>query len=93
VRPPSAQHDRQQEQVRIHKHGQIRAQARHAEKHRHEQTRDQAAQALVDLPRKYWRFADQDAGDERAEHGVNPDQVRDHRHRAHQEQDDGDHRG
>ena len=37
---------------------------------------DQAAQLLVDVPGQDRRFADQDAGDEGAEHGVHADQVR-----------------
>ena len=36
------------------------------------------------------RFADQDAGDEGAEHGMHADQVRGQRHRAHDHQDRGD---
>ena len=38
------------------------------------------------------RFADQHAGDEGAEHGVDADQVGDQRHDAHDHQDHGDRR-
>ena len=56
--------------------GEIGAQAGDAEEHRHEQGRDQAAQLLVDMAGEDRRFADQDAGDEGAEHGVHADQMR-----------------
>ena len=48
-----------------------------AEEHRREEGRDQAAQLLVDMAGQDRRFADQDAGDEGAEHGVHADQVGD----------------
>ena len=60
--------------------GEIGAEAGEAEEDRHEQRGDQAAQLLVDLPRQDRRFADQDAGDEGAEHGVHADRVGDQRH-------------
>ena len=41
---------------------------------------DQAAQLLVDLPGQDRRLADQNAGDEGAEHGVDADRMRDQRH-------------
>ncbi|MGY3407485.1 hypothetical protein ACVWZV_003598 [Bradyrhizobium sp. GM5.1] len=54
---------------------------------------DQPAQPLVDLPRQDRGLPDQNAGDEGTEHGVDADQMRDQRHRAHQQQDHRDDRG
>ena len=65
--------DGEQRQIGVLEHGQIGAQAGQAEEHRHEQRDDQAAQLLVDVPGQDRRFADQDAGDEGAEHGVDAD--------------------
>ena len=55
---------------------QIGAQAGDAEEHRHEQRGDEPAQLLVDMAGQDRRFADQDAGDEGAEHGVHADRMR-----------------
>ncbi|MCP1915286.1 hypothetical protein J2R96_007766 [Bradyrhizobium elkanii] len=68
------------------------AEAGKPEEYRQEQARDQPAQPLVGLPGQDRGFPDQHAGDEGAEHGVHADQMRDHRHPAHQQQDHGDHR-
>ena len=81
---------RQHQQIRVFQHRQVGTQAGEAEKHRHEQAADQPAQPLVDLPGQDRRFPDHDARNERAEHGMHADQMRDHRHHAHQEQDHGD---
>ena len=63
-----------------------------AEEHRREEGDDQAAQLLVDVAGEDRRFADQNAGDEGAEHGMHADQIRDQRHRAHDDEDGGDDR-
>ena len=44
------------------------------------------------MTRQNWRFANQDARDKCAEDGVHADQISDQRHRAHDQQDGGDHR-
>ena len=54
-----------------------------AEEHRHEERDDQAAQLLVDVLGQDRRFADQDAGDEGAEHGMHADHMRGQRHQPH----------
>ena len=81
-----------QREVGILENGQVGAEPGQAEEHRHEQRHDEAAKLLVDVPREDRRFADQDAGDKRAEHGVDADQLRRQRHRDHDHQDGGDDR-
>ena len=50
-----------------------------------------AAQLFVDVACEDWGFADQDAGDEGAKHGMHADQMRDERHDAHDHENGGDH--
>jgi hypothetical protein len=61
-------------------------------KNRHEQRDDQAAQLFIDMARQDRRFADENAGDECTEHGVDADQLRGQRHRRHDDQDRSDDR-
>ena len=68
------QPERQKQEVRVLQDGEIGAQAGEPEEHRHEQGDDQAAQLLVDVPGEDRRLADQNAGHEGAEHGVDADQ-------------------
>ena len=82
----------QQQHIAGRQDGQIGGQAGHAEEHRREERGDDAAQLLVDMLGQDRRFADQDAGDEGAEHGMNADRMGDQRHRAHDDQDGGDDR-
>ena len=107
VRPPSSgadegaaelaeagdqdQPDGEQRNLRVGEDGEIGAQAGNAEEHRRKERGDQAAQLLVDMTGEDRGFADQNAGDEGAEHGVHADQIGDQRHAAHDDEDRGDH--
>ena len=86
------QQPRQDQHRRIGQHVEIGAEPSHAEKHRHEQRDDQAAQLLVDMAGQDRRLADQHAGDKGAEHGMDADRMGDQRHDAHHDQDRRDHR-
>ena len=62
-------------EIGIAQYRQIGAETGEAEEHRHEEaSMISPRKLLVDLPRQDRRLADQDAGDEGAEHGVDADQ-------------------
>ncbi len=66
----------QQGDLRVREDGEICAQAGNAKEHRREERRNDAAQLFVDMLGEDRRLADQDAGDEGAEHGMHADQHR-----------------
>ena len=84
--------DRKERDLRIGHDGEVGGQSGNAEEHRRKERGDKPAQLFVDMARQDRGFADEDAGDEGAEHGVHADQVRDERHDAHDAEDGGDHR-
>src|SRR5215469_13050389 len=63
-----------------------------SEEDRHEQCADKSSQLLVDVSREYRRLADQYAGYERAQYGVDTDRIGDQRHYPGHHKDHGDHR-
>ena len=71
----------------------IRGQAGHPEKHGHEERGGQAAQLFTDLAREDRRLPDQNACDERAQDGMDPNQLCRERHPRHEEQDQSHDRG
>ena len=78
--------------MRIFQDRQVGGKPGQAEEDRHHERGDEAAQLVLDVSRQDRRLADQHAGDERAEHGVDADRLRDQRHQAHHDQDRGDDR-
>ena len=84
------QRDGHQRDIGLGQDRKIRVQAGNAEKDRREKCRDQPAQLLVDMPGQDRGFADEDAGDEGAEHRVYAERVGDQRHRPHDQNDGGD---
>ncbi len=71
----------------IAQNGDVGVQPGEREEYRHEQRNDEAAELFVDVAGEDRRFADQDAGDEGAEHGIDAEQLRGQRHRAHDDQE------
>jgi hypothetical protein len=82
----------EQSNLRIGQDSQVGAQACDAEENGRKKCGDQAAQLFVDVARQDRRFADEDAGDKRAEHRVHADHVSDQRHDAHDDENCGDYR-
>ena len=86
------QTDGQKEQGRVSEDGQVGVQAGKRKEDGHEQGDDEAPQLFVDVAGQDRRLADEYPGHERTQHGMYADQMRGERHRAHDDENCGDHR-
>ena len=72
--------------------GQVGVQAGKRKEDGHEQGDDEAPQLFVDVAGQDRRLADENPGHERTQHGMYANQMRGERHRAHDDENCGDHR-